>query len=75
MNQLQLYLFICLLPQINMWRTQIKNQGFEAGIVFEIILKKCFHLLIGCGGYLNMGLLGLDLLILVLGIFDNFLGI
>ena len=58
-----------------MWRTQIKNQGFEAGIVFEIILKKCFHLLIGCGGYLNMGLLGLDLLILVLGIFDKFIGI
>ena len=58
-----------------MWRTQIKNQGFETGIVFEIILKKCFHLLIGCGGYLNMGLLGLDLLILVLGIFDKFLGI
>ena len=58
-----------------MWRTQIKNQGFEAQIVFEIILKKCFHLLIGCGGYLNMGLLGLDLLIIVLGIFDKFLGI
>ena len=60
---------------IDLWRTQIKNQGFEAQIGFEIILKKCFHLLIGCGGYLNMGLLGLDLLILVLGIFDKFLGI
>ena len=58
-----------------MWRTQIKNRHFDPVIVFEIILKKCFHLLIGCGGYLNMGLLGLDLLILVLGIFDNFLGI
>ena len=58
-----------------MWRTQIKIPLPYPQIVFEIILKKCFHLLIGCGGYLNMGLLGLDLLILVLGIFDKFLGI
>ena len=44
----------------------------QTQIVFEIILKKCFHLLIGCGGYLNMGLLGLDLLIQFWGFLISF---
>ena len=58
-----------------MWRTQIKIPDPYPQVVFEIIAKKGFYLLFGCGVYLNMGILGLDLFILVLGIFENFMGI
>ena len=55
--------------------TPISYEFPLAQVVFEIIAKKGFYPLFGCGGYLNMGILGLDLFILVLGIFENFMGI
>ena len=45
------------------------------GNCFRDNLEKVFSPSNWVRGYLNMGLLGLDLLILVLGIFDKFLGI
>ena len=49
--------------------------GFWGANCFRDNLEKVFSPSNWVRGYLNMGLLGLDLLTLVLGIFDNFLGI